>query len=210
MIMGYNTLNRKLAGIADNYPLYTGTDKEFAMSSSNHTSNKSQFKSPEEITPNDIERFWNKVDRRSDDECWEWQAGHNGRYGLFTIRHRKYYAHRIAYRITHGVVSDLVVCHHCDNPRCVNPAHLFAGTQSDNLRDAIKKGRMHPPKSPQTQPTMRGENHPEAKLSNADVRQIRKLLKAGKLTQQEIGNQFGVSASNISLIKLGKKWQYLD
>ena len=94
-----------------------------------------------------IAHFWSQV-KRDSDGCWEWQAAtfHNG-YGMFAagrkngkavVRH----AHRIAYELTHGLTPrGLVVMHTCDNPKCCNPSHLRAGTQADNLRDAVAKGR---------------------------------------------------------------------
>lgn len=95
------------------------------------------------LTQMDIDRFWSKVDRRGDDECWLWTASTRGiGYGLFSVLYQSFGAHRIAYTITHGdIPSGLCVCHRCDVPRCVNPAHLFLGTHADNRRDCQEKGR---------------------------------------------------------------------
>lgn len=83
------------------------------------------------------ELFWNQVDIRGDNDCWEWQGrrtpwgyGYNGRY-----------AHRRSYLWTYGSIDLPCICHSCDNPPCVNPAHLFEGTYSDNTQDSIAKGR---------------------------------------------------------------------
>lgn len=89
-------------------------------------------------------RFWNKVDKTSTpDGCWEWMASFGFRdYGKFKIGGTYVAAHRISYYIENGVFDEtLNVCHKCDNPKCVNPSHLFLATQADNNYDKIKKGR---------------------------------------------------------------------
>jgi hypothetical protein len=99
-------------------------------------------------------RFWSKVSVRDDKSaCWLWTASVVGRgkvqHGQFTYRlgpkqpQVHVYAHRVAWQLTYGAIpKGLCVCHRCDVPRCCNPAHLFLGTQADNLNDARAKGRM--------------------------------------------------------------------
>jgi hypothetical protein len=88
--------------------------------------------------------FWGRVERKSEG-CWEWRGRilQNG-YGQFDVKRRPTAAHRYAYELTYGAIPDgLIVCHRCDNPRCVRPDHLFLGSHADNARDKSAKGRCH-------------------------------------------------------------------
>ena len=99
-----------------------------------------------ECSSNDVERFWRYV--RKTESCWLWEAykNHDG-YGRFWLNGRSVTASRFSYALAHGQIPDgLAVCHRCDTPACVNPNHLFLGTQSENIRDAFQKGRKVIPK----------------------------------------------------------------
>lgn len=108
--------------------------------------------SPDALRARAIPRFWARVAKRGLDDCWEWvgvRVPPQGRllpYGLFSVGKKLYRAHRFSYEIAIGPIPDgLLVLHKCDNPPCVNPAHLYAGTYVDNMRDRTSRGRSRIP-----------------------------------------------------------------
>lgn len=148
------------------------------------------------------DKFWAKVDKSG--ECWMWTGAKNKGYGMVRRREFNQYqvqAHRYAWFLTHGEWPELFVCHRCDNPSCVNPAHLFLGTAQDNFDDMRSKGR-------ERHRAVRGELQGSAKLTAVKVIRIRKLAAKG-LTHQEIADQFGVDRSNISIIVRRKGWAHV-
>lgn len=151
-------------------------------------------------------RFWERVDRRGADECWPW-LGKLGEkrgvaskdYGQFWVNGRLVLAPRVAWELTHGPLGPgECALHRCDNPPCVNPAHLFKGTRGDNNRDSTAKGRHGYTGNP-------GEANPSAKLTAADVVAIRSALANGEM-QTRIAQRYGVTKYAISNIKVGKSW----
>lgn len=151
-----------------------------------------------------IDRFTAKYEVDSETGCWHWTGATKGNgYGSFGVSRgswrRVVYAHRWAYEYFIGPIPEgLFVCHRCDVRSCVNPEHLFLGTHADNMADMAAKGR-----------SLRGKRHNMARLSDADVLEIRHLWAVGGTTQVELGKQFGVDKRDISAIVRGLIWQHL-
>jgi hypothetical protein len=140
-------------------------------------------------------RFWEKVSRADGDGCWLWAGSLWKGYGRLRLPGGRYgSAHRAAWGLTFGVIPDgMCICHHCDNPRCVRPDHLFLGTRRDNNRDRWEKGRYD---------DTHGERHPGAKLTEDTVRLIRVSEEAG-IT---LAARYGVTPTTISDVRKGRTW----
>ncbi len=122
-------------------------------------------------------------------------------YGRIKRKGKTYRAHRISYAIHKGEIPlGMLVCHHCDNPACINPDHLFLGTSKDNSDDMFSKGRQG------SLTSMVGQDHHSAKLKNVDIPLIRELYESG-ITQTTIGFIYGVKKDTIHKIIAGKKWR---
>lgn len=152
------------------------------------------------------ERFWEKVDVRGEDECWEWKASKikNG-YGRIGVGGKLKLAHRVSWEMANGAIPDnnnyhgTCILHKCDNPSCVNPNHLFTGTQKDNINDAVNKGRAERIKS-------KGEANISAKLTYKNARQIREVYNMGVASYRVLAIMYGVTRSTIAKIVTNKTW----
>ena len=162
------------------------------------------------ITDDVIARFWIKVDRHGPDDCWEWQGADRGSgYGSMKAGKRAELAHRISWTIAKGAIPEgIYICHHCDNRACVNPSHLFAGTQSDNMLDAYRKGRIKLPYCPEVQ-FQKGEGHPNSKLTNDNVRSIRRAYASGGVIYRDLAKQYGVDHTLIYQIVNRIRWTHI-
>ena len=145
--------------------------------------------------------FWSKVTITDLFECWIWNAStdHCG-YGMFTVDGKRKRTHRIAYEFSYGKIPEgKLVCHHCDTPACVNPLHLWLGTQQDNMTDMVSKKR---------QSALKGENNGRSKLTETKVLAIRALHTQG-MRQIDIAKQFDVAPSCIWRIVSRKQWKHI-
>lgn len=162
-------------------------------------------KSVEEIARAET-RFWPKVAKGNDSDCWNWTASTMGKgYGQFTFCGRRIKASRMSWMIHRGEIPPgLFVCHTCDNPLCVNPLHLFLGTNSDNLLDAARKGRNPMQVNPSV---LWGEKHGSAKLTDAEVLSI--IRDCDGIPARVIAGMHGVCPSTIVRLRNGKMRRWL-
>lgn len=157
-----------------------------------------------------IKRFWDKVKIGAPEECWEFQGGKvgsKGVYGGFSFQGTTIRAHRYSYMISKGKIpEEMLVCHTCDNPICVNPNHLWLGDHLSNNRDRHAKGRTKiNPYLIKKEHHARGKNHGLAKL---DEDKVKSILKDERTTRL-IALDYGVHASAITQIKNRKTWRHV-
>lgn len=135
----------------------------------------------------------------SPNNCWEWQGSLDPRgYGRMTVQKTNRLVHRLSYEaFVCPIPNGMCVLHHCDNPKCCNPDHLYIGTKKDNSDDKIARGRDR---------KARGEQHHNAKLTDSSVRQIRNA--AG--SERAIARIFGISPRNVGFIRHGQSWRHVS
>lgn len=153
-----------------------------------------------ELNTSDVHRFWKYVLVDAPDACWNWDGGAapDGR-GRFYLQGKSFKAPRIALWLhTSRQPGDMSVCHSCNNPPCCNPRHLYLGTEGDNARDRLRAGTQ-----------IRGEQHHRAKLTEREVREIRRLYATGKYSQRELAAKFGVSQHPIRMAVQWKTWKHV-
>ena len=155
------------------------------------------------------ERFWEKVDK-CENGCWEWRVYTSDGYGRIDNDGKNMLSHRLSYEIHHPLTQPiqdikLFVMHSCDNPKCVNPAHLSLGTHQDNMADMKNKGRWNGGGAGTP-----GEKNPSAKLTEQQVIEIRTRYANGGITHTQIAKEYGVSRQTISYIISRHTWAYLQ
>ncbi len=143
--------------------------------------------------------FWSRVaPGEGVDACWLWTGTRDSKYGSISIDGRNYKAHRIAFGLAGGELSEEQVCRHrCDTPLCVRPDHLEAGSHSDNVADRVKRGR-----------SARGSRNGRSKLTEVQVRVIKLRLAAGA-RPAHLARAFKVRSSAIDKIRSGENWRHV-
>lgn len=154
------------------------------------------------------EYFSHKVRIGKPDECWEWKDSTRGHgygqwYQLMEGLSKSGNAHRRAYILFNGDPADKSVLHRCGNSRCCNPNHLYLGDQKQNMKDCKEHGTFNPT------PFKKGVNHPNSKLTESEVKQIRKLLEEQEPIRK-IASKFKVSKNTICRIKSKQSWSWLQ
>lgn len=154
------------------------------------------FELPARHGPSAQERFWAKVNKGAPNGCWEWTASRTKKgYGHFGFNGRTFIAHRFVLMMQgHEIPEDMAVCHRCDNPPCVNPEHLFIGTNQDNVDDMVSKGRHH------------GRN--PAKLTPEKVLEARLRATQGE-SHRSIARSMGVASTTLSYAVNGTNWSWV-
>lgn len=134
--------------------------------------------------------------------CWPWPGRRSASgYGVLWIRGRgDIRAHRLLWELAHGPVpADADVLHWCDNPPCVNPAHLHLGTHTQNMAEMVVRGRVR-----------RGEEHRDAKLTENSVREMRAIYALGEVSTTDLGERYGVSRHTAWLVVAHKSWRHVQ
>lgn len=153
-----------------------------------------------------LEKFTSLYEQIPFSGCWIWVGSvTNLGYGRYSEDGKRRLAHRVSYEFFKKQKADgLNICHKCDTPSCVNPDHLFAGTQAENLADMRSKNRHKNP------PIVRGERHHEGKLMERDVAEIKASYSGRRGEKAALARKYNVSYGLIRHILLGMKWKHVE
>lgn len=166
-----------------------------------------------EMSSTESRRFWAKVRRGGVEECWLWTGATTPRgYGKLYFRGRVVYVHRLSYGLHVGAIpSGMFICHHCDTPRCCNPAHLFVGDARANSTDMHEKGRARNGHLSKPESLRRGDGHEWSKLTEAAVREILATYRPGVRGWgiESLGRRYGVTHGAIHRIVKGLAWGHV-
>lgn len=163
------------------------------------------------LSERQLSYYWNKIRfiGASDEECWDWIGALNAQgYGNWWASGKYLRAPRVAYFLANGAYPDrLHICHHCDRPACCNPRHLFIGTHTDNMQDCAQKGRNGSTTRPESRP--RGARVNTAKLTEDQVREIRKIFALGGITKSALARRFGIDWTACDWVIQRRSWRHV-
>lgn len=155
-----------------------------------------------ELTEEDIKRFWSKVDKKEENECWNWTTGLDKKgYGVFKLNGKVEKSHRCSLFLEKGEapIDKPFALHKCkQNTKCVNPNHLYYGNHQDNKKDQIKDGTYS-----------RGETNGNSKLTEEQVREIREKYIPNKYKQQKLAEEYNVNHSTIYKVINNESWKHI-
>lgn len=185
----------EVCGIVFSKPLNHGKSPRFCSRKCTNIGNTKQ----QVYTP---ENFWDYVDKSGgDDSCWPWTGTkHNGDgYGHLWYESQNWIAHRLAYVLATGPIPDgLYVCHKCANRPCCNPSHLYCGTPAQNSQDMVDHGH-----------SLKGEKNHKAKVTAADVREIRRRWQMRESSQLDLAREYGLTPAVISKMVRRDTWKHV-
>ena len=190
----------------ENPLLWSGLCRKHLARRERHGDPNTIMRRPSELSPEESLRWsgWDEVEKIAKlGPCWEWRGtiGTNG-YGEISFGDTKTRPHRVAFEVWNGPIPEgYLVRHKCDNPPCINPAHLELGTDADNSRDKVTRGRAG---------ALRGEAHLSAKLTEDQVREIRLRYAQGGVTQEMLAAEYGVAKPTIGGITSGRIWKHVS
>lgn len=156
---------------------------------------------PKHLLLTDIEKFWFQVNKT--ESCWNWKASKDGGgYGIcVTHKYGRDKAHRISYKEFYGRIPEgMFVCHTCDNPACVNPQHLFLGTNQDNINDKVIKNR---------QSRLYGKANGRATMSKESVIALRDDYSSGKYSYRDLVIKYGIKQTQVARIIKRESWSWV-
>lgn len=146
--------------------------------------------------------FWTFVDKQGPDECWPWTGSVRKGRGRFHLRGAAVTAPRYAIELKTGspVPPEKFACHHCDNPICVNPAHLYVGDALSNAQDMVRRGRSN---------RARGSSHPAAKIDEPMALAIREAYSAGGVSMKDLAERFDTTRTTVQKVVTGARWGHV-